>query len=377
MIRTVLLCLILMPLGPGAWARKDISYRPFSGAHSDGSDFSYWLYYADKPDAWFATEEARRIADNVLSYQLPHGGWSKQIDMISAPHRPGAPQSHYRGGQGGFDNEATTAQMRFLARAYKATGDHRYRDAFLRGVDYLLHAQYPSGGWPQVYPLSGTFQRCVTFNDYAMTSVMELLRDVLRSRGFEFVDARRCKALNAAFEKGLDYILKSQIQVNGRLTAWCQQHDPVTYEPRPARAYEHVSLTSAESAGILLVLVSLRHKTPAIERAIQAGAAWLREARIDGYRQGKLNGLRALVPDPSGHVWARFYEIGTNRPIFSDYDGAIRYSIEEISAERRNGYGWYSNLPDRLLRLLGDVGGSRSASWSFGDLGHSQRWGET
>jgi len=355
-MRRIALCLILMMAASAAWGKKAISYPPFSGAHSDGSDFSYWLYYAEKPDAWFATDEARRIADNILSYQLPHGGWSKQVDMVSGPHRPGTPQSHYRGGQSAFDNEATTAQMRYLARAFKATGDARYRDAFLRGVDYILRAQYPTGGWPQVYPLVSGYHRYVTFNDHAMTSVMELLRDILRHGGFEFVDARRRKALGSAFDKGLDYILKSQIRVNGRLTGWCQQHDPVTYEPRPGRSYEHVSLASAESAGILLLLVSLPDKAPAVERAIKAGARWLREARIDGYRQGKVNGLTALVPDPSGHVWARFYEIGTDRPIFSDRDGVIKYSIGEIGPERRNGYGWYTNSPDRLFQLLSELG---------------------
>lgn len=89
MIRTVVPWLLLMlPIG-SAWARQDLSYPPFSGAHSDGSDFSYWLFYHDKPDAWFESNEAIRIADHLLSYQLLNGGWCKQIDMVSAPYQPG------------------------------------------------------------------------------------------------------------------------------------------------------------------------------------------------------------------------------------------------------------------------------------------------
>ncbi|HKA07938.1 MAG TPA: hypothetical protein VKD71_11820 [Gemmataceae bacterium] len=30
--------------------------------------------YLSKPDAWFASEEGKRVADNVLSYQADAGG---------------------------------------------------------------------------------------------------------------------------------------------------------------------------------------------------------------------------------------------------------------------------------------------------------------
>jgi PelA/Pel-15E family pectate lyase len=324
-----------------------------SGPHLSGDSYGP---YAGKPDSWFATDEGRRIADNILSYQLPHGGWSKGMDTVSGPHRPGQPKSIYSRGQGTFDDDATTSQMWYLSRAYNATHEARYREGFLRGVDYILKAQYPSGGWPQVYPLAsskGNYRNYVTFNDDAMTHVMEIISATINGSRFESVDAKRMAALRLAFEKGLDYILKAQIKVNGRLTAWCQQHDPVTYEPRPGRTYEHVALTSAESADILAFLISLPHKTPAIERAIKAGAAWLRQVKIDAYRRGDVGGQQGLVADPGAHTWARFYEIGTNRPIFSDRDGVIKYSIEEIGLERRNGYAWYTNGPDRVFRLLG------------------------
>ena len=46
--------------------------------------------------------------------------------------------------------------------------------------------------------------------------------------------------------------------------------------------------------------------------------------------------------DPNAPVmWARFYEIKTNRPIFSGRDGKIKYAVSDIEFERRNGYAWY------------------------------------
>ena len=53
---------------------------------------------------------------------------------------------------------------------------------------------------------------------------------------------------------------------------------------------------------------------------------------------------------PDG-TWARFYEIGTNRPIYSGRDGIVRYDVSQIEAERRNGYAWLGNWPARLIEV--------------------------
>ena len=59
---------------------------------------------------------------------------------------------------------------------------------------------------------------------------------------------------------------------------------------------------------------------------------------------------RTVVKDPQAPpLWARFYEIGTNRPVFEGRDGVVRYSVLEIEAERRNGYGWYTEEPLKLI----------------------------
>lgn len=47
---------------------------------------------------------------------------------------------------------------------------------------------------------------------------------------------------------------------------------------------------------------------------------------------------KVVVKDPSApSLWARFYEIGTNKPIFCSRDGKPRETLAEISYERRNG----------------------------------------
>ena len=57
-----------------------------------------------------------------------------------------------------------------------------------------------------------------------------------------------------------------------------------------------------------------------------------------------------MVKDPAAPpLWARFYEIGTNRPIFSDRDGVVKHELADIGYERRNGYAWLGSWPARML----------------------------
>jgi len=202
--------------------------------------------YLNRPDSWYAGEEARRIAERVLSHQSDPGGWPKNKDTAATPFTGDRKKINPT-----FDNGATTGELRFLARLWKATKDERYRDAFTRGVEYILKAQYPNGGWPQSYPPGKGYPRHITFNDGAMVRLMEFLRDVCIANDTGVLDAARRDAAQAAFERGVQCILKCQIKTNGILTAWCAQHDEQDFAPRSGRTYELASLSGAESVGIV------------------------------------------------------------------------------------------------------------------------------
>ena len=104
------------------------------------------------------------------------------------------------------------------------------------------------------------------------------------------------------------------------------------------------SLSGAESAGILRLLMGLDRPNPGIIRAIKAGAEWFESARLTGIRVEKLKGERTLVCDSNAPaLWARFYDLEGGRPIFSDRDGVKKYHYMEIGRERRNGYAWYGD----------------------------------
>src|SRR5438128_7212167 len=86
-----------------------------------------------KPDSWFASDEAKRIALNILSYQSDLGGWPKNIDTTAALYRGDRKELKPT-----FDNDATTDELRFLARMLGATKDEGYRQAFAKGYEYIL-----------------------------------------------------------------------------------------------------------------------------------------------------------------------------------------------------------------------------------------------
>lgn len=322
-----------------------------------------WRAVSQQPADWFTSAEARAVADNVLLYQYPSGGWQKNVDMAK-PLSPAekadlAERAH---DDATIDNGATHTQIRFLARMAVVTGEERYRAATLRGIDYLLAAQYANGGWPQYFPLRKGYYTHITFNDDAMISVLEVLRDV--AAGTEYFarvdEARRARGADAV-RRGIECILRCQIVIDGVKTAWCAQHDEVTFAPAQARKYEHPSLTGFETVGVVRFLMSIEQPSPEVIQAIEAAVAWLEHAKITGIRiehppapELPHGHDRVVVADPPAPpVWARFYEIRSTkekaRPIFSGRDGVIRYNLTEIEAERRGGYRWYIDEPRALL----------------------------
>ena len=326
----------------------------------------------NKPADWYGRAGARHIADIIVSFQTPAGGWSKNLDMTRSVRVPGgsfAPDNRSRwlnnvdydtphdtnwNYVGTFDNDATTTQLRFLAKVIAATGTNNapYRAAFQRGLDYILAAQYPNGGWPQVWPLQGGYHDAITYNDDAVLHVLELLRDAAGGQNeFAFVSAGERALAAASMKRGIDCVLATQIIVNGRRTVWCQQYDPLALQPASARNYEMPAQASSESTAILLFLMQLPNPDSNVVAAVHAGAAWFEQTQIQNAAFREVRGRgRLLVSAPgNGPLWARYYEIGTDRPIFGDRDRTIHDDVNEISLERRNGYGWYRDTPKRLM----------------------------
>jgi PelA/Pel-15E family pectate lyase len=313
--------------------------------------------YLTYPPEWYGSAEARAVADSVIRYQSVYGGWPKSTDLAQPPETPDDIPPNGRGRANSFDNDATTLPMEFLARVITATGEERYRASFLRGVDYLFAAQYPNGGWPQFWPLRGDeYYSRITYNDGAMVRVLLVLRGVASGEApYAFVDPERRTLAAAAVQRGIDCILKTQIREGGKLTAWCAQHDERTLAPAWARAYEPPSLSGSESVDLVRFLMEVPAPTPEIRAAIEGAVSWLAAVPIQGQRLDRIRGAdgrveRRLVPDPAApRLWARFYELGTHRPLYLDRDSVFLYRYSEVGYERRSGYEYHGNWAETLL----------------------------
>jgi PelA/Pel-15E family pectate lyase len=331
----------------------------FAAAQKPLTELSWQKVATGMPDEWYGSADSKRVAENVLLYQRNIGGWPKntpfhkpltekeKIFILKEKDLPDAI----------FDNGATTTEMRFLAKMYSKTGIESYKEAFVKGLHFILTAQYSNGGWPMFFPLRKGYYTHITFNDDAMFRLMNLLKDIFTKKPlYDFInDGIIVSEAKSAYDHGIDCILKTQIVVNGKPTIWCAQHDENTFLPAKARAYELPSFSGGESAGLLELLMDIENPTPEIIRSVQGGIAWLDVHKLKNIRleiftntEGKKD--RRIVSDPkAGNMWARFYDLETGLPFVSDRDGIKKSTLEEIGYERRNGYSWYSDKPQKFL----------------------------
>jgi pectinesterase len=269
-------------------------------------------------------------------------------------------------GLAAIDNGFTYGEIRVLAKAHKHLARPEVLNGINKGIDCLLAMQYQdSGGWPQRFPPPNDYGRFITFNDHAMENVLRLLKEVATGSGdFAFVDADRRARAKRAFDRGIECILKLQIEADGKMTGWAQQYDEKTFKPAKARSYELPSLACDETCGLAMLLMELDQPSPEAQRAVHAAVVWLQRSKVMGLRLERKpdpslpRGIDiTAVEDPNAEpLWSRFYEIDTHRPFFCGRDGIKKYSMNEIEAERRAGYAWLRTWPKPVLE--------KYATWS-------------
>ena len=312
-------------------------------------------------ESWLRSDAGRATTASILSYQTPSGGWGKHVDHARGPRAPG---QGYNGDSdawayvGTLDNNATTGQLQYLARAFAATGDTLVRAAFVRGIDYLAAAQYPNGCWPQTYPLDGGYHDAVTFNDDAMTHVLALLRDVATGGVYAFAPAAARERAAAMLARGVECAAAAQVRVGGALAAWGQQHDPLTLAPTGGRSYELPGLASGESASLVRVLMSLPAPDARTRAAVHAAADWFTRSQQLGVAYDAAAGTLTQRAG-AGPIWARIVEVETGRAIFANRDGVKLYDFDRLT-DRRTGYTWFGTWPASAL--------SQYATWARSNL---------
>ena len=375
--------------GPGAkqWGRRVYYYN----AHREGGDYAWmknnlataegaptasqitpaWTFggrwnplTGQRSAALAAAAVQDSIAEKMLVFQRNVGGWPKAVGEVkvsydhrlSVVERAGTLDDRNRN-DATIDNNATTREITYLVEAFKRTNNPAYRQAAERGVRYLLTMQLPSGGFPQFYPDSSNYRGQITYNDDAMVRALRLLKAVSEQKGdFALLDWGLVGPAKDAVAKGVQCILKTQYVQRGKLTAWCAQHDRRTLLPTKARAFELPALSGSETVGIVEFLMSLDKPAPEVKRSIEAAVAWLNEVKMPGFAMQEIKDPkqptgrdRVIVPEAGSTIWARFYDLETNKPIYVGRDGVKRANMADIENERRAGYVYASTWPAKLL----------------------------
>ena len=361
--RLKLLLTFFIALSAGVLRAQDvkIDYKPFA------DNTGHWYSISDKGNMInaragrprYKEDQLTQIGDNMLLFQKANGGWPKNYDFfaILAPDQVDSVAAGRNVLNTTYDNGNTYTQIAALAQIYTATKIDKYKEGAIKGLDFILSSQYKNGGFPQYYPLEENYSRCITYNDGVFEGIMELIKDILdNDPQYAFVDAARRAKLKVAFDKGLDCILKTQIVDDGKLTAWCQQHDEVTLKPAWARKFEPPSICDGESADLVLFLMSIDHPSRAIINSIQGATAWFEASKIYNTRVKTIPAERMQTPfrvvvedNTAPPIWTRYYELKTHRPLFCNRDSKVVYSLAEVTRERRDGYGWYTYNPQKVL----------------------------
>ena len=370
-ITTNVFAFLMLLSAYATYAQATYQYKIDAEAFGDNSRHWYGIY--DKTNIInplpgrprYKPDDITAVADNILLFQKNNGGWAKNYDIFAM--LSDAQKDSVRNAKNilntTYDNGSGYTQITALANVYTETHIDKYKDGALKGLGYVLASQYKNGGWPQYYPLESNYSRCITFNDGVFEGIIELLYDIKNNKPeYVFIDAKHREKLLAAYNKGLDCILKTQINDAGKPTAWCQQYDEVKLIPAWARKFEPPSICNGESSDIVLFLMGIEQPSKPIIDAIQNAVTWFQDSRIYNTRVQTIKADpektpfristsdRVVINDPTAPpIWTRYYELKTHRPLFCNRDSKVVYSLAEVTRERRDGYGWYTYNPQKVF----------------------------
>ena len=289
--------------------------------------------------------------NNMISWQAPNGGWSKNTDFYSNKRQ----KAQYFGQEPSYvstiDNKATIIQVLQLKEALKAYQHEYIAESLHRAIHFLLNAQYPNGGFPQVYPLVGGYHDLVTYNDDALSLILKIFDDLVHSPDAYKLSPELIQKVTKAFHLLIARLEQDQHSAGADKAAWGQQHHPLNFSLQPARAYEMASLASMETANMLAVLIDLKTSSPSIEMMITKGCKWIDKTKMSAKKWQRYpdRASEIINGDSDDIIWPRFISVTSSKALFGDRDGKIYDSVDKVSLERQLGYAWYHASPKAAL----------------------------
>lgn len=313
----------------------DLSERYGEAFYEKASATEIWVQPPGTPSvgesflrAYRVTEEksyllAARKAGRALAWgQREEGGWDHRVDVAHLEAESKWPER--RSGRCTFDDDISQGALTFLMNLDEELDESWLDDSIKLALNFIMEAQFDNGAWPQWFPLRGGYHDYYTFNDDAINDCIRVMLKAHRRYG-------ESKYLECALRGG-DFIIASQLMAPQ--SGWAQQysHD---MKPAWARTFEPPGVCSRATIANIRTLYSLYQITGdgRYLQPVSGAFDWLENSNI------------------GPNKWSRLYELGTNRPIYGDRDSLVHYTLQEISEERRNGYGWQSDfdIPKAIL----------------------------
>jgi len=268
--------------------------------------------------------------------QLESGGWDYRIDFSPKGDKRWA-YRHLklddlkgRRNISTLDDNNTQHALRLLMAVDQLVEDAAIHEAVAYGLKALLKAQLPKGGWPQRFfltpparqryaetvriGLDGTrttlkrpayYGHYYTYNDATLNDcISTLLEAHRRYQKPEYLEGVR---------KAGDFIILSQLKPPQ--AGWAQQYTR-DLKPEWARRFEPKSVCSAVTVRNIHTLIEfyLTFGDAKYLKPIPAALDWLERSKLPG----------------KGSRWARFYEIGSNRPLYMTRKYELTYKDDDL-----------------------------------------------
>ena len=254
-----------------------------------------------------ALEFAKEAAYALIRGQNKNGGWDHTINFKKLDNDKVS-----------FDDNQTQSAVSFLMALDQQLEDSLINAATQRALKMMMTTQLSNGGWPHKYPEQGDYHDYATFND---GGINDCIRVMIAAHQYYPND----EAIEKSLRKAARFMNISQLPPPQ--PGWAQQYNEFL-QPAWARTFEPAavcpSVTLKNINTLIDLYIVLGHQT--ILEPIPDALRWLREIRMEN---GK---------------WARFVELGTNKPLYYDRPRIRVDKIEDLHPERRTGYGYQSDL---------------------------------
>jgi len=268
-----------------------------------------WRVTGDK----YYFDATRDVARALVWGQRQIGGWDHRVDVAHLTADAKIPVR--KQGRCTFDDDITQGALKFLINADSVIDEPWLTDGIELGIAFVQKSQFENGAWPQWYPLRGGYHDYYTFNDNAINDCIAVMLKAYKAYGKD--------EYLACAKRGGDFIIASQLPKPQ--AGWAQQYSS-DMKPAWARRFEPPGVCSAATARNMRTLVQLYLYTKDDKYLVPIPAAieWLDNSRI------------------GDNLWARLYEVGTNRLIYGDrMDGnKIHYDYNKVSERERTSYAW-------------------------------------